>query len=359
MENQNNNLSFKNQDLYIGIDVHRKQWTICITHMNRMILKKTAMDPNAKILTNFLNRRYPDGNYNAVYEAGFSGFQAARQLKELGVNCIVTHPADIPTKQKERLNKNDRTDARKLSRSLCNHQLDGIYIPPKVCEEYRYLARYRYNLIKDQTRIKNRIKSTLYQFGFRVPLEFEDRRWSGQFIEWLDSLRFETEYAQHAFNDQIERLKQMRLRLTQTLKKMKTMVNEVASMSSVYSYLLSVPGIGAITAVALLTEIMDIRRFQRTDQLVCFVGLAPSVSSSDQKEMIYGVTPRRNKHLRSMMVEAAWKAAAIDPVLIMKFAKLCRRMHRNKAIIRIAKMLLSRVYYVWINQKTYVEGIVK
>jgi transposase len=359
MEIQNNNLSFKNQDFYIGIDVHKKQWTICVTHMNRMILKKTSIDPNAKTLVGFLNRRYPEGNYNAVYEAGFSGFHAARELKELAVNCIVTHPADIPTKQKERLNKNDRTDARKLSRSLSNRELDAIYIPQKVSEEYRYLVRYRFNLIKDQTRIKNRIKSTLYQFGFKVPLSFEDRRWSGQFIDWLCSLRFETEYAQYAFDDQIKQLKQMRQQLTQILKKMKTMVNKVTSMSSVYPYLLSVPGIGAITAVALLTEIMDIYRFEKTDQLVSFVGLAPCVTSSDEKETLYGVTPRRNKHLRSMMVEAAWKAAAIDPVLTMKFGKLCRRMHRNKAIIRIAKMLLSRVHYVWKNQKPYVEGVVK
>jgi len=359
METQDNTLSFKNQDLYIGIDVHKKQWTICITHMNRMILKKTTIDPEAKTLVTFLNRRYPDGNYNAVYEAGFSGFQAARELKELGVNCIVTHPADIPTRQKERINKNDRTDARKLSRSLYNHQLDGIFIPEKISEEYRYLSRYRYRLIKDQTRMKNRIKSVLFQFSIKIPLLFEDRRWSGQFIDWLSAIRFETEYAQYAFDDQISQLKQMRLRLTQTLKRMKTMVKEVVPMSSVYSYLLSVPGIGAITAVALLTEIMDIRRFENTDQLVSFIGLAPSVCSSDEKETQYGVTSRRNKHLRSMIVEAAWKAAAIDPVLTMKFGKLCRRMHRNKAIIRIAKMLISRVHYVWKNQKTYIEGVIK
>jgi len=358
MQTQNNKLSFKNQDLYIGIDVHKKQWTISITHMNRTIHKKTSIDPSATTLATFLNRRYPQGNYHAVYEAGFSGFQAARELKELGVNCIVTHPADIPTKQKERINKNDHVDARKLSRSLSNHELEGIYIPQVVSEEYRYLARYRYRLIKDQTRMKNRIKSTLYQFAFKMPLEFEDRRWSGSFIDWLSSLRFETEYAQSAFDDQISQLKQMRHRLTQTLKTMKTMVKEI-DPNSVYSFLLSVPGIGAITAVALLTEIMDINRFEKTDQLISFIGLAPSVKSSDEKETRRGLTPRRNKHLRSMMVEAAWKAAAIDPVLTMKFGKLCRRMHRNKAIIRIAKMLLSRVHYVWKNQKTYIEGVVK
>jgi len=359
MQTQNNKLSFKNQDFYIGIDVHKKQWTICVSHLNRIVHKKTAIDPVAKTLATFLKRRYPDGNYHAVYEAGFSGFHAARELNKLGVNCMVTHPADIPTKQKERINKNDRVDARKLSRSLNNHDLDGIYIPDKVSEEYRYLARYRDCLIKDQTRMKNRIKSALYQFGFKVPLAFEDRRWSGQFIDWLATLRFDTGYAQYAFEDQITQLKQMRLRLTQTLKKMKTMVSEAAPMSPVYPYLLSVPGIGPITAVALLTEIIDIYRFEKPEQLVSFIGLAPSVVSSDDKETIHGLTPRRNKHLRSMLVEAAWTAAAKDPALTMKFGQLCRRMARNKAIIRIAKMLVNRIYYVWKNKKTYVEGVVK
>jgi transposase len=359
MQTQNNKLSFKNQDLYVGIDIHKKQWTISITHMNRTIHKKTVIDPLAKTLLTFLNRRYPEGNYHAVYEAGFCGFQAARDLNELGVNCIVTHPADIPTKQKERLNKNDRVDARKLSRSLSSHDLEGIYIPDKISEEYRYLSRYRYSLIKDQTRMKNRIKSALYQFGIKMPLEYEDRRWSGQFIDWLSGIRFETEYAQYAFDDQISQLIQMRLRLTQTLMKMKTMVSTVAPMSPVYRYLLSVPGIGPITAVALLTEIIDIHRFKKTDQLVSFVGLAPCVRSSDEKEKMHGITPRHNKHLRSMLIEAAWKAAGVDPVLTMKFGQLCRRMPKNKAIVRIAKMLISRIHYVWKNQTAYVEGVLK
>ena len=136
------------------------------------------------------------------------------------------------------------------------------------------------------------------------------------------------------------------------------MAIQVGHMSPVYKYLLSVPGIGPITAVALLTEIMDIKRFKVSDQLVAFAGLSPLLPSSDEKEVNLGITPRRNKYLRGMLVEAAWKAAAIDPALTMKYGQLSRRMNKNKAIVRIAKMLLCRVRHVWKNQQFYVEGVI-
>lgn len=357
MRNHNNQLSFENQDFYIGIDVHKKQWTICVTHMNRVIQKNTSIDPEAQTLYKFLNRRYPHGNYHAVYEAGFSGFTVARELDRLGINCIVTHPADVPTKQKERMNKSDRVDAKKLSRSLGNGELESIYIPDEICEEYRYLARHRYALIKDQTRIKNRIKSTLYYFGINTPFELEGRRWSGRYINWLSSIQFKTEYGQYTFNHQLQRLIQLRDDLAQVLQKMKAMANKAAPMSPFYKYLLTVPGIGPITAIALLTEIMDINRFKHVNNLVSYIGLSPSVTSSDSRETDHGITRRRNKYLRSMLIEAAWTAVAKDPVLTLKFGQLCRRMDKNKAIVHIAKKLVSRIRYVWKNQKPYVQGV--
>ncbi len=359
MRAHNNQLSFENQDFYIGIDVHKKQWTICVTHMNRVIQRNTSIDPNADTLYKFLNRRYPNGNYHAVYEAGFSGFTAVRELDRLGVNCIVAHPADIPTRQKERINKSDRVDARKLSRSLGNGELEGIYIPDELCEEYRYLARYRYTLIKDQTRIKNRIKGALYYFGIPTPFELEGRRWSGRYINWLSSIQFKTEYGQSAFSHQLQRYIQLRNDLAQVLKQMKTMVNKTAPLSPVYKYLLTVPGVGPITAIALLTEIIDINRFKRVDNLVSYIGLSPSLTSSDERETNHGISHRHNKYLRSMLIEAAWIASVKDPALNMKYGQLCQRMNKNKAIVHIAKKLVSRIRYVWKNQKPYVTGVLK
>ncbi len=355
---QNNSLTFKNQSFYIGIDVHKKQWTICVISMNLVLKKYVTIDPTPDTLLKFMQRRYPDGNYYAVYEAGFSGFWAARELNQIGINCIVTHPADIPTKQKERLNKNDRVDSNKLARSLSNGDLEAIYIPKKTAEEYRSLNRYRFQTVKDQTRLKNRIKSKLHYFGITMPLQFQEKRWSGQFINWLLSLEFDTKFAQFAFNDLIKQLVEARKRLTEILKIMRTMSKEVVCFSLIAPILLTVPGIGFITAMTLLTEIIDMNRFKTLENLAAYVGLIPSIQSSDEKEINLGISNRRNKYLRTMLVEAAWIAVKKDPALTMKFANLYRRMNKNKAIIRIAKILLSRIRYVWKNQKPYINAVI-
>jgi len=139
---------------------------------------------------------------------------------------------------------------------------------------------------------------------------------------------------------------------------MRAMVKESEELSRINNLLLTVPGIGFITAMTLVTEIMEIERFKNLKTLAAFVGLIPDEESSDEKQINKGISKRRNKYLRSMLVEAAWKAVKKDPVLTMKYGKLCRRMHTNKAIIRITKMLLSRIRYVWKNNEEYVCAVI-
>jgi transposase len=271
---------------------------------------------------------------------------------------MVTHPADVPASQKERLNRNDKTDARKLGRSLSNNELTPIYIPEKKAEEYRYLNRYRKRAGNDQTRIKNRTKGTLHYFGIPIPLEFEERRWSGAFIKWLSAVKFDTEYAQFAYDDLLKQLIEARSRLTRTLQKIREMAQKAEPFNIIIPLLLTVPGIGFITAMTLAAEIMDMGRFRTLDKLACYVGLVPSFQSSDETEINMGISKRRNKYLRSMLIEAAWKAIKTDPALTMKFNQLSRRMNRNKAIVRIAKILLSRIRHVWNKQEPYVKAVV-
>jgi len=188
--------------------------------------KSVTIDPSAGALFQYLNSRYPGGSYSAVYEAGFCGFRAARDLNQLGIKCMVTHAADVPSSQKERLNRNDKSDANRLGRSLSNNELNPVYIPEKKAEEYRYLNRCRLRMIKDQTRIKNRIKSSLHYFGVQIPIDFEGRRWSGAFISWLSAIKFDTEYGQFAFDNLLEQLTEIRTRTVCTLKKIREMARE-------------------------------------------------------------------------------------------------------------------------------------
>ena len=105
MRKQYSTVSFKGQIIYVGIDVHKKQWTVAVQHCGR-VSETFSMDPAPEKLAEHLKRNYPDAEYRSVYEAGFSGFEAHRTLCQLGVQNIVINPADVPTSGKEREKKN-------------------------------------------------------------------------------------------------------------------------------------------------------------------------------------------------------------------------------------------------------------
>ena len=113
---------FTGQDFYIGIDVHKKQWTISI-RWDGMELKRFSMNPEPEELHNYMSRNYPGGIYHSVYEAGFCGYWIHRRLIELGFKNKVVNAADIPTTQKEKDQKRDKLDAGKQSRELENGSL--------------------------------------------------------------------------------------------------------------------------------------------------------------------------------------------------------------------------------------------
>ncbi len=158
-------LDFSNQHLYVGLDVHKKHWSVCIlTHQFEH--KTFTQPPNPVVLSNYLERNFPGAAYHAVYEAGYSGFWIHDQLREKGIDCIVVNPADIPTTDKERAGKTGKVDCRKLARCLRNGELKGIYVPTRIKIEDRSLLRTRRNMVKKQTRGKNQIKSCLPFMAF-------------------------------------------------------------------------------------------------------------------------------------------------------------------------------------------------
>jgi transposase len=107
----------------------------------------------------------------------------------------------------------------------------------------------------------------------------------------------------------------------------------------------------------ILTEIDNIHRFANQEKLTSYVGLTPTSHSSGDKDIHGEMVNRGNKFLKSAIIESAWIAARIDPVLHMEYIVYCRRMKKNKAIVRIARKLLNRVNYVLKNESLYNDGI--
>ncbi len=350
-------LDFTGQDFFIGIDVHKKQWTISIRWRGRE-LKRFSMNPNPEELHRFMNKNYPGGNYHSVYEAGFCGYWIHRRLTELGFENRIVNAADIPTTQKEKVQKRDESDAGKQSRELESGSLKSIYVPDKYHQHLRSLVRLRFRLVSHQTRIKNRIKGFLHFNGIPIPAHREMSHWSRPFINWLKSLEFSAAPGNEYMASCLRQLEGIRQEILMVTRSLRSYVRQGPGKEIVFDYLLSVPGIGFTIAVALYAELVDIRRFPRFDHLATFVGLVPSVYSSDEKEVNRGITRRQNRYLRPLLVEAAWVAVRKDPALTMAFAELSKRMKNQDAIIRIAKKLLNRIRHVWYHQTTYSCGVV-
>lgn len=349
-------IDFSNQKIYIGIDVHKKQWSVTIV-FHGMILKTESMDPSPETLVKYMKRHYPGGEYYSVYEAGYFGFWIDRQLKELGIKNIVVSPADIPRKSKERMRKTDHVDSKKLARELSVGNLEGIYIPTEEEQSLRSLMRLRQQLVKDQSRLKNRIKSLLSFMGIKIPENSEIKHWSRNFIKYLYELNTNNHETKETLNTLLDSLIQIRNQIAGLVKKLREVISEDEKKSHIIRHLESVPGIGFITALALYTEIIDIRRFSRFDELAAYVGFAPAVYSSGEKEKTLGLSKQRNKYLRNLIIEAAWVAIKKDPALTMSYGKLISRMSGTKAIIRISKKLLSRISYVWREETFYQTSV--
>jgi len=128
METKRSDVRFDGQEFILGLDVHHRSWRVTIRTMGTEV-RTMAMPPDPRELYSHMSRNYPGGSYRSVYEAGFSGFWAHRQLVDLGIANIVTHAADVPTSDKERRQKDDTRDSRKLARGLENGELNAIHVP--------------------------------------------------------------------------------------------------------------------------------------------------------------------------------------------------------------------------------------
>lgn len=345
---------FKGQIFKMGIDFHKRSIRVTIRNNGR-VLKKFTMEPNAEKLYKYLQDNYPGGEYYSVYEAGYSGFWFHRELEKYGIHNIVINPADVPTTQKEKTNRNDKVDSGKLARELENESLKGIYIPTEEEEALRNISRIRGQIVKENIRIKNRIKSFLSLFNVKLPDNTEEKHWSRKFINRIKAIEFTQENNRLVRDSLIEELEHQRNRNREILKKMR----EISVGNKTIKNLMSVPGIGFIISFTLYAELYNIKRFQGVDEICSIIGLVPSFSDSGETKRNLGLTGRANNNLRSLLIEAAWVAIGRDAVLTNSFNQYCRRMAKNKAIIRIARKLISRIRYVWYKDSQYVFGVIK
>jgi len=342
-------IDFTGQEIYVGIDVHKKSWQVGI-ELEGISQKSFHQEVDVDRLVKYLNQHYPGGNYQVAYEAGFSGYWLLESLQSRGIACQIFHASDIPTSDKERQFKTDVRDCRKIAKVLKNKDLEGIQIPSKQLQYDRHLIRGRYTIKKDEIRIKNRIWSITHFYGYDFKV---DGYWSKKVIEKLDQIG-------RAKNDKmlllfLKQLQQTRGLLLESMRELRAL-SKTQQYAKQMELIRSVPGVGLLTGLLFLTEIDDINRYKKLENLCNMFGLTPKTDSSAERESIGPLVKRGRKRLRTALIESAWVSIRHDPELAASYGQYCKRMKPQKAIIKIARKLLNRIRYVLKNQKKYVKA---
>ncbi len=358
-ETQRKQISFKGQSFYVGLDVHLKSWSVTILS-ETSVMKKFSMPPEPERLVALLKREYPDADYYSVYEAGFCGFWIHERLTDLGVHNIVVNPADVPTTGGERLRKTDAVDSKKLAMGLRAKQLKGIYTPDSTSLEMRSLIRLRNSITKDTTRQKNRIKSHVRYLGIEIPQEYlaPFSNWSKRFIAWLKEAQMRTSSGREALDLHIRQLEDLRKRKLEVTRAIRDL-SRTEQFAGPLKWIMSVPGIGLPTGMAVLSEICDFdNRFTSAEKFAAYVGMIPMCHSSGEHDGTGDITLRGHTSLRSNLIEAAWVAIRKDPSMNLVYANNCKRMIPSKAIVKVARKLCNRIFYVLKHKQEYVNGVV-
>jgi transposase len=203
--------------------------------------------------------RYHGHQLQAVYEAGYFGFRLHDRLVDHGIPCIVTPPSLVPQEYGNRV-KTDRRDSRKLAHLLAKGLLKRVWVPSEEELYHRQVIRRRRQLVRDRVRTHSHIKAELRFYG--IHLNEPRGRWTQMYFETLKSVRFENRWMQESFNRLLEQYEFLSAQIdkqTQLLREL----SETPRYRKRVEILLSIPGIGLISAMELLLELQDVSRFRR------------------------------------------------------------------------------------------------
>lgn len=293
----------KNTTHYVGLDVHQDSITVAIFAPGSRkpeVFKRGTTPANQAELIRELRRRSPHG-LHVCYEAGPTGYALQRRFAKQQIRCDVIAPSLIPIKPGERV-KTDKRDAIKLAELLRDGQLaKNVVHPPDEAEEaMRDLCRARAACSRDQLRARHRVHKLLLRRG---EVYREGRNWTQKHRVWLGSMRFDA-LTQMVMDDLLLALDQLAARIESFDEKIAAVAQE-ERWKNAAAQLRCFRGIDTLSAMTVLSEAHDIRRFATAEKFAAYAGLIPSEASSGPRVRrgdIFG----GNKHLRRILVEAAW-----------------------------------------------------
>lgn len=330
---------------YVALDIHKRYCVIAAVDRDGRVLLPPVRVEHVD-LEGWLKQNLQPSD-QAVIESTTNAWHVYDMLEPLAERVVVANPIEVKQIAHARV-KTDVRDTLILARLLAANLVPEVWVPPVHVREMRQLLSQRRQLVETHTQIVNRMHSVAHRH--HLPHE-RGKRFNAKTTGWQKD-RALSALEQFQLELEMENLKY----IEKQIERMSTVVRKLCHQkpwAESMTYLMQLPGFGVITAMTVLAAIGDIRRFETAKHLASYSGLTPGLEQSGTKNRGKGVTKAGRRELRWALVEAAQMAVKSDPLLKMKFQALQRRMHRNQAIVAIARHLLEVVWYVLTRRQPY------
>jgi len=284
------------------MDVHKETIVIACAAEGEEIRMVGTIANTAAALDAIVRKLVSGGKCPSfVYEAGPGGYVICRHLREMGFTCMVAAPSLIPRKSGERI-KTDRRDAVMLTRLYRAGELTGIVVPDADDEAMRDLYRARNDAKKMCKTAKQQLLGFLLRMGVVYPT---GTHWTKTHYKWLDALSLGHPAQQLTLQEYLDAIRQSESRVVRLEGMLQSSAQSWKRLEEV-KRLQSLRGVSFITAVGLLAELGDLRRFKSARQLMAYTGLVPSENSSGNAVRRGRITKTGNANVRWMLIESAW-----------------------------------------------------
>jgi transposase len=330
---------------YIALDIHKHYCVIAgVDRDGRVVLQAVRVEHAD--LEDWLKKNLRSTDH-VVLESTTNAWHVYDLLAPLVKRVVVANPIKVKQIASARV-KTDVRDTFILARLLAANLVPDVWVPPAHVRELRQLLSQRRQLVEMHTGTLNRMHSVAH----RHHLQHErGKRFNEKNTAWQKDKRL-SKVEQFQLEVEMENRAYIEKQISRIGK-------EVAKMShrnpwaQDMTYIIQLPGFGVITAMTVLAAIGDVQRFGSAKHLASYSGLTGGLEQSGTKYLEKGITKEGRKELRWAMVEVAQRAVQSDPVWKHRFQPMQKRMHRNQAIVAVARQLLELVWYVLTRRQPY------
>jgi transposase len=321
--------------VFVGLDYHQSSVQVCVMDTEGRELGNRRCG-NSVVEVAFYAESFGSVQRAAIEACCGAADMSQSLTEEAGWNVRLAHPGSV-RRMKLGPDKSDYTDAKMLAELCRVNMIPPVWLAPESIRELRSICRFRHELVRSRTMLKNRILAMLRERRVKLP---PGRRWTVAFRQWLGDLRELGEHARWLLDQHLEELGRFEQRIRQAEKRL----DQATQNDPVVARLRELPGIGPVTAWTMRAEVGDFTRFRNGRQLARFCGLTPRNASSGQRQADAGLVKGANPDLKTVLVQAAHRLTRLNP----RYRRMAHSMLRRGKPVNVTVAAVANRWVRWL-----------